>query len=263
MTILVERMPSQVPDLYEMILSLVANTTSVILGTDENGAYIHSTLAELAPLRLVDRSGGEKDGLSLSLLAQLYLRNDADSLRVLLVDPRRRLSSVFHAFPQTRLVAASPTSRAHALYTLHQELTRRRQSTIGAPPWLVFVEEDRSLRQDEQTWQFYRALIAQGREVGLFVVVASSLADSPGLEEDPLSTFRSTATFSRDRREATRMDVTHAALPDLAPDKICEPGQPTRFVFEQDLEVGRTVRKVSPPFVDTRLLFLLAAGWSG
>jgi hypothetical protein len=250
-----ERIARQTPDLYEMIMALAANTASVILGADESGAYIHSTLAQLAPLRLVDGAGEGRDRLSLSLLAQLYLRNSADALRVLLIEPRQRLSRLFHACPQTRLVATGPASIALALSTLHQELTRRQRSPLPAPPWLVFIEEGHTLWQDAQTWESFRVLIAQGHEVGLFVVVASSLAGPPDVADSPLPAFRSTAIFS---------PVCRESLPgDQVLDERCEPEQPTGFVFEQEDEAGRTRRNVVPPFVDTRLLFLLATGWGG
>jgi hypothetical protein len=261
MTVPLARVPDQAPDLCEIITRLPANATSVILGIDERGEYVQSTLAQLTPLRLVDVGGEGRDPLAFSLLAQIFLRNDPDALRVLMIDPRKRLSRLFHAFPQTRLVATSPTAAVHALYTLDQELIRRQQSDQIAPAWLVFVEEDRSLRQDEQTWQLFTKLIDQGGEVGLCVIVASSVNGCPVLEDEPQPAFRSTAAFPLTREEAESVGLHSEVLLDLTLDKIFDHELPARFVLLEGRDGHQTGRKVTVPFVDTRLLFLLASGW--
>jgi len=261
MTVPIAGVTEQVPDLCGMITQLPANATSVILGVDESGEYVQSTLAQLTPLRLVDGSGEGRDALAFSLLAQIFLKNDSDALRVLMIDPRKRFSRLFQAFPQTRLVATSPTAAVHALYTLDQELTRRKLRDELAPAWLVFVEVDRSLRQDEQTWQLFTKLIDQGGEVGLCVVVASSVTDCPVLEDEPQPAFRSTAAFPLTRGEAGSMGLHSDVLLDLTLDKIFDHEKPPRFAFIEGRDGHQTGRKVTVPFVDTRLLFLLASGW--
>lgn len=261
MTVPMARVADRVPDLCEIIARLPANATSVILGTDESDEYVLSTLAQLTPLRLVDASGEGKDPLAFSLLAQIFLKNDPDTLRVLMIDPRKRLSRLFQTFPQTRLVASHPTAAVHALYTLDQELTRRKQSDDIAPAWLVFVEEDRSLRQDEQTWQLLTRLIGQGGEVGLYVIVASSVTDCPVLEDEPQPAFNCTAAFPLTREEAESVGLHSEVLLDLTLDKIFDHELPTRFVLLEGRDGEQSGRKVTVPLVDTRLLFLLAAGW--
>jgi hypothetical protein len=136
MTVPMARVADRVPDLCEIIARLPANATSVILGTDESDEYVQSTLAQLTPLRLVDASGEGKDPLAFSLLAQIFLRNDPDTLRVLMIDPRKHLSRLFQTFPQTRLVAASPTAAVHALYSCKKQ--RHLSDELSLSPFLAF-----------------------------------------------------------------------------------------------------------------------------
>src|SRR5258708_39548122 len=115
----------------------------------------------------------------------------------------QKLSSLFHGYSQTRLLATSPTHIARALHTLHRGLIRRQQCAGASPVWLIYLEEDEQLRHDEQIWQSFRALVEHGRDGGLFLIVSTALAGLPSYQDDePLPRFRTRAAFALHRKLA-------------------------------------------------------------
>jgi hypothetical protein len=185
------------PDLYEWLGLLAPDALQVILGVDEAGEPLCTTLTEAAPLRILSANEQVRDRLVFSLLAQLFALNDPDALRVILLDLRQHFSTLFRLHPQTRLVASTRPALLQAMHMLHLELERRAspQSSNAPAPWLIFVEEDLGLYQDEQTRAAFHALVEHGHEVGLHLLVAS--APGGGLEDSlkALPPFRSRLTF--------------------------------------------------------------------
>ncbi|MBF6592564.1 MAG: hypothetical protein IVW57_18800 [Ktedonobacterales bacterium] len=231
------------PDLYEWLGMLAPNALQVILGVDEAGELLCTTLAEAAPLRILSANDQARDRLVYSLLAQLFARNDPEALRVILLDLRQHFSTLFRLHAQTRLVASTRPALIQAMHVLHQELERRSsQANVAPAPWLIFVEEDLGLYQDEMTWQAFHALVAHGHEVGLHLLVASTPAG--GLEDalEALPPFRSRLSFP---------GAGSAAVED-GRSREADVG----FLLER--EAGGGAQHLLPPSFDVRLLVHLA-----
>lgn len=234
------------PDLYDWLGRLTPNAMQVILGVDESGEPSLYRLDEGAPL-LIQGPPQVRDHVVFTFLAQLFSRNDPDALRVILLDPRAYFSTLFRHQALIRLIANTRPALIQAMHLLGGERERRSSQPDGIPPpWLIFIEEDPSLYQDELTWKAFCALVAQGHEVGLHLLVASS--GEGGLEDalEAMPAFRSRITFADDEQ----------AGQDGPPDAA---GQ--GFTLER--ETNPCARFLLPPSFDTRLLVHLAQAAQG
>jgi hypothetical protein len=235
--------PRVQPDIYDLLGLLAPNALQVILGVDEAGEPLRTTLGEAAPLHIQGRNDLDRDRVVFSLLAQLFARNDPDALRVILLDPRQHFSTLFRLQAQTRLVAPTRHALVQAMHVLDQERDRRAiQPSDASAPWLVFIEEDLGLYQDELTWQAFHALIERGHEVGLHLIVATSCGG--GLEDvlEALPPFRSRLTLQHDARTHAEEGLSRAA----------------GLGFTLEREEGSGGQFLLPPSFDTRLLVHLA-----
>lgn len=242
MTVRTGGAPRTLPDLYDWLGRLAPNALQVILGVDEAGEPSLGSLGDAAPLR-IQGPPQARDRVVFTLLAQLFARNDPDALRVIMLDHRRYFSTLFRLHTQIRLIANTPPALIQAMHMLHQELERRSsQPSVTPPPWLIFVEEDLGLYQDELTWAAFHALVARGREVGLHLLVASS--GGGGLEDtlEALPPFRSRLTVQDDEQAQVEDGPPHAAG--------------MGFTLERETDSG--ARFLLPLSFDTRLLVHLA-----
>jgi hypothetical protein len=241
MTIRTPSAARTLPDVYDWLGRLTPNALQLILGVDESGEPSLCRLDEASPLRIQGRPQA-RDRVVFTLLAQLFSRNDPDALRVVLLDPRPYFSTLFRQHAQVRLIANTRPMLIQTLHMLHQEHERRSSQPSGTPPpWLIFIEEDPGLYQDELTWRAFHALVAQGHEVGLHLLVASS--GEGGLEDalEALPPFRSRITCADDEQ------AEQVRPPDAA-----DQG------FTLERETDPNVRFLLPPSFDTRLLVHLA-----
>jgi len=236
--------PHAQDDLYEWLGLFGLNTLQLILGVDEAGELLCTTLAEAAPLRILSANEQVRDRLVYSLLAQLFALNDPEALRVILLDRRQHFSTLFRQHPQTRLVASTRPALLQAMHVLHLERERRaaHKSSGAHAPWLIFVEENRGLYQDEQTRAAFHALVEHGHEVGLHLLVAS--APAGGLEDalEALPPFRSRLRFPG--TDLAQLEDGRSRAPD------------GWFTLEREAGAGRQL--LLPPTFDTRLLVHLA-----
>lgn len=148
-----------------------ATATSICLGITTGGTPVWADLADerFAHIILGGTTGSGKTVLLRWILYRLIIQNPTDSLRLLMIDPKRFELKQFSKVPHLlHPITSNPTEVARLLSWVGNELDRRADSGRSRPRIVVVVEEVADLAQTNREILPLIARIAQiGRALGI------------------------------------------------------------------------------------------------
>ena len=149
-----------------------------VLGVDTSGLplLLRLVAADVTHVLIAGTTGSGKTAMARALLASLAARNDPDTLRIMLIDPKRRGFMPVAAFPHVvRGVISDRHEVENALHAVLQEMESRDRANRGRPVIIVAIDELADLIQTggKVVEQAITRITQRGREAGIHVVACT------------------------------------------------------------------------------------------
>jgi hypothetical protein len=203
------------PSMDEIYGAIRFNALEVGFGNSiKTGQIVVQGIIQGVHFKLVGASGFGKSCLAGSLLDQATRRNDADHLRIALLDLEHKTSRLFEHVPHIMtirdgkrtisLVATSADEVARHLAYLRKELDNRAMTERSTPLLLMYVEEMLSLQYEvddrlkDQMLADLAILALRGRKYGMFLLACTQTDYSTKELREAQKQFRTRSGFAVD-----------------------------------------------------------------
>lgn len=186
---LVVEVPRDRPTNVELLplcarLKQIPVATSVLgLDDDARPLLLRLPAPDVAHILIAGTTGSGKTALLRSLLFSLTLFNSQDSLKLVLIDAKRRNLAPLERLPHALGgVGSTPEEVQQRLRWLVQEMQRRDALGVNTPRFVIAMDELADLIQTggKQTEQLVTRLVQRGRQAGIHLI-ASTQKPTAGL----------------------------------------------------------------------------------